>query len=1097
MHAGHKEQRGRSCQKRGVVPIVLVEGWGRVLIDTGATNTLVDEAKAVEIVSPEEIISCKCSLTTVSGESDLLGNFLLGHKPLTGDNGTVRVHVTRLNSTKYDIIAGTDVLQERGCRVEGTNDGWVVKIGRETHKVIRSGKLKERLFNGVTECGENQNKAIEARIYREFESVFYKEGEPLSATGRVQHAIDLIDDTPVFVKPYRQPHEKLIIIREQIKELLDQGIIRKSVSPYCSPLVVVPKAPGPDGKPKYRVVVDYRELNRKTRVEKHPVPRLEEIIDRMAGAKVFSTIDLKAGYHQIRVDPRDTHKTAFQFERGKYEFLRMPFGLRNAPTTFQKVMDEFLLGMEPQVQIYMDDVLVFSKTEEEHGVHLLMLLKRLKEYGLKVSREKTRLFCREVKFLGHILSAKGIRPDEGKIEAIRAMPVPRSVKEIRSFLGMINYYRRFGHNLSGAMEPLNKLLKKGSRVQIDDTIRASTQRCKDIICTAPILAYPNFEKRFIVTTDASDVALGAVLSQYSDEARVDLPIEYASRKLNPAETRYSTIEREMLGVVWAVEKFRPYVWGTSFTVRTDHMPLKWLYKLKETSSRITRWKERLAPYDFEVIHTKGSENVVADCLSRNIDALEMDRQTDEPENIAVHLREGTGNEPNLHLTQRTSQDPPTRPQRRTIRRENTIINDKFNQLIFNETDGRDLTSTFEKLGRSRIISIFVGKDTTDYELTQYMSTVTQIGKTYHIYAGENRLLNRIIDLYERTKISQMSEMIVCHDRVRTLRDRDEQVRTVERYHQGITNHRGPRETVQHLRREYYWPAMLQTVQEINEGCATCNKAKYNRRPRETPMVITETPAKPWAIVEMDLFTWCGTKYLTIIDRFSRIAIARNIASKSAVDITEALLEIFGQYGRPNKIITDRGREFNNKRLTDVLREFEIEIHYTTAGHYRSHGTIERLHGTLTEHLQLLQMDRQITGREAVARAILAYNSSIHSVTGLTPLEIMFRQTNLMETALVQDRTNREKEKRTTDFNRTKATDIYNKIKIGDEVFVRNFCKRRKSDPRYKGPYIVVQKLGHFRIEVESVAHPGHRSRVVHTNEIKWKKCSQVKSEVGY
>ena len=188
----------------------------------------------------------------------------------------------------------------------------------------------------------------------------------------------------------------------------------------------------------------------------------------------------------------------------------------------------------------------------------------------------------------------------------------------------------------------------------------------------------------------------------------------------------------------------------------------------------------------------------------------------------------------------------------------------------------------------------------------------------------------------------MSDLVVCRDRVRTLRDREEQVRKVEQYYQGITNHRGPKETVQHLEMEYYWPSVLQTVQEVNEGCATCNIAKYNRRPRETPMMITETAEKPWEIIEIDLFTWCGTKYLTVIDKFSRIAVARNTASKSAVDVTEALLEILGQYGRPSKIIT----------ITN--RELEIEIHYTTAGHSRSHRTIERMHGTLTEQLQLLQ-----------------------------------------------------------------------------------------------------------------------------------------------
>ncbi|KAL1140037.1 hypothetical protein AAG570_007014 [Ranatra chinensis] len=238
-------------------------------------------------------------------------------------------------------------------------------------------------------------------VTQHFEAVFHTEGEPLSATGRVRHEIVIPDDRVVYIKPRRYPQALMDVIRQELKGLLDQGIIRKSISLYCSPLWVVPKPPDAQGNLRHRVVVDYKELNKHTRSEKYPLPRLEDMLDRMNSASVFSILHLKAGYHQIRMHEADCEKTAFQFERGNYEFTRMPFGLKNAPTTFQRLMDEFLEGLdEGAIQVYMDDIIVFSRSEQEHGEHLVQLLRRLKEFGLKVSREKTLFFQSSVKLLG-------------------------------------------------------------------------------------------------------------------------------------------------------------------------------------------------------------------------------------------------------------------------------------------------------------------------------------------------------------------------------------------------------------------------------------------------------------------------------------------------------------------------------------------------------------------------------------------------------------------------------------------------------------------------------------------------------------------------
>ncbi|KAL1129526.1 hypothetical protein AAG570_012471 [Ranatra chinensis] len=338
--------------------------------------------------------------------------------------------------------------------------------------------------------------------------------------------------------------------------MLERGVIRKSVSRFCSSLWFVPKPPAGDGTPRHRVVVDFRELNKRTRTERYPLPRLEEMLDRMHGAKVFSIVDLKAGYHQIRMHSGDVEKTAFQFERGKYEYLCMPFGLKTAPTTFQRLMDDFLEALDPNaIQVYMDDIIVFSKSEAEHCKHLGQLLRRLSDLGLMASEEKSSFFQPELKFMGHTVSASGVSANREKVEAVRSLP--RDLKEVKSFQGV--------------------------------------NRIKEALTNASYLRYPDFTRIFVLTTDDSGVAVGAVLSQVEDGK--DRPIAYASKKLTDAETRYHAIEREF----WA--------WSGEFN-SFDH------------TYGVTRWKETLAAYD-----TRGSENVVADCLPRMVNAIDSHSPT--------------------------------------------------------------------------------------------------------------------------------------------------------------------------------------------------------------------------------------------------------------------------------------------------------------------------------------------------------------------------------------------------------------------------------------------------------------------------------------
>ncbi|KAL1123025.1 hypothetical protein AAG570_002113 [Ranatra chinensis] len=599
------------------------------------------------------------------------------------------------------------------------------------------------------------------------------------------------------------------------------------------------------------------------------------------------------------MEPGDIEKTAFQFERGNYEFVRMPFGLKNAPITFQRMIDDLLLGLDESfVQAYMDDLIIFSKTKVEHIKHLEKVKNRLKEFGLKISSDKTYLGLEEVKFMGHIVSRQGTRPDPNKVKAIEEIVEPKNLKELRSFLGMINFYRRFIHNLADKIEPLTKLLKKNRNFEMDESAREAFKWGKEALTTVPILQFPNFDKKFILTTDASQLALGAVLAQ--EEELGEKPIAFASKKLTPTQTRYSTIERELLGIVWAIGHFRPYLLGRRFVIKTDHKPLLWVEKMEETTARISRWKEILAAYDFEILHTKGKENVVADCLSRQINAIE---------DVGIIARGST------------------------------------------------------------------------------LRGVTH--------------------------------------RLTTVEDPTEQDQLIKDYHVGKTNHRGIRETVAHLRRRYYWMGMERTVAAQLALCVVCARAKYVRLPEEPPQMVTPTPKKP-------------------------------------------------------------GREFRNWIVRGFLEEFRIRVHWTTPGHPRSHGMVERLHSTLLEHLHLLRIGRGIVGDEAWARALLAYNNSVHSATGRTPLELMrsWQQSDppvsVMDECVGLVEADERRKSDRVDRANEKATDRWDRVRVGDQVFLRNWYRRRKSDPRFVGPYVVASKLRRYRLRVRDSATG--RTRVVHVRE---------------
>jgi len=436
----------------------------------------------------------------------------------------------------------------------------------------------------------------------------------------VDHEIKLKDGaTPPKKKLYRLSWQEEEVMKKQLNELLEKGFIRPSKSPYGAPVIFVKKKDG-----SLRMCVDYRSLNNMTVKNSYPLPRIDEMFDKLHGATIFSSLDCCSGYHQIRVKENDIEKTAFNTRYGQFEYLVVPFGLCNAPATFQTLVHNIFADfIDDSLLIFIDDILIFSKSETDHLRHLKQVFELCRKHELYLKPKKCRLGCSQINWVGHILKANGQAVESSKIRAIQAWPKLKNVTDVRSFLGMCGYYRKFVKGFASIATPLSKLMCKNIEFTWTKECEEAFQKLKQVMTETPVLQIPSRNKKFEVITDASNHAIGAVLEQ---EGR---PVAYLSRALIPAEKKYATHEKEALAIVYAIKQWRAYLSGRHFVVWTDHHSLQHLQKQPNLTGRQARWMESLAEFDFDVKYVKGKYNVVADALSRP--------PTDEHLAVSVHI----------------------------------------------------------------------------------------------------------------------------------------------------------------------------------------------------------------------------------------------------------------------------------------------------------------------------------------------------------------------------------------------------------------------------------------------------------------------------
>lgn len=884
----------------------------------------------------------------------------------------------------------------------------------------------------------------------------------------VRHAINLKDPSPIKQVPRRIPFQMRDEVNKIIEEMKEQGVIEESKSPWVSPAVLVRKKDG-----TIRFCVDFRKLNDVTKKDSYPLPRIDDILDQLSGNSWFSTLDLKSGYWQIKIRSEDREKTAFSIGSGLWQFTVMPFGLCNAPATFERLMEKVLRRLLPRIcLVYLDDVIVFGKSFEEMVSNLREVFLCLRSANLKVNPKKCTFFERSVKYLGHVISLEGITTDPEKIIAVKDWPIPHNKRHLRSFLGLCSYYRKFIRGFSTLAKPLYGLTENQIKFSWDEKYQEAFEKLKGALTSSPILSFPKGEGEFILDTDASGVGVGAVLSQKQEgEEKV---IAFYSRVLNKAERNYCTTRRELLAIVDSVKSFHHYLLGRKFLIRTDHISLKWLMSFKNLEGQLARWVERLQQYEFEISYRKGQVHKNADGLSR--------RQCEE---IGCKYCEKV-------------------EVKNKLKEENQVA-----RVIF---EGKSLEEWQKEQREDPDILIFLeGKEEGVRPSREEIAARGDSARVYWFY-WDALVLEKGV-LYKKWESpslkSNVLQLVVPQKCI---------VRILEEAHDSATGgHFGVNKTLDRIRKRFYWASCKQDVEDWCRSCGICVSKRGPSEKGKSALQVYNV-GTPFERVQMDILgplprTNSGNKYLlVVVDCFTKWVEAfplKNIRTKTVAEVF--VEQVISRHGVPLEVHTDQGRNFESKLFKELMELLGIKKTRTTALHPQSDGQVERQHQTITNYLAKFISENQKDWDRWIPMFLLSYRSSKHETTGVTPAEVYFARNLRLPIDLLRgnppgeweentekgyinelkrrlDRIHRHvRERMEVRSSRTKVW--YDRkarliqFQEGQKVWLYNPRRERGKAPKlqshWEGPYTVLKKLS----DVVFCIRKAHRRKIVHADRL--------------
>ncbi|KAL0556380.1 hypothetical protein IC582_004893 [Cucumis melo] len=976
----------------GTLPVL--GHYALVLFDSGSSHSFISSAFVSHARLEVEPLHHVLSVSTPSGEC-MLSKEKVKACQIELAGHVIEVTLIVLDMLDFDVILGMDWLAANHASIDCSR--------------------KER--GGCIPVIRTSSEGLSGR--------FPEELPGLPPHREVEFAIELEPGTvPISRAPYRMAPAELKELKVQLQELLDKGFIRPSVSPWGAPVLFVKKKDG-----SMRLCIDYRELNKVTVKNRYPLPRIDDLFDQLQGATVFSKIDLRSGYHQLRIKDEDIPKTAFRSRYGHYEFIVMSFGLTNAPAVFMDLMNRvFREFLDTFVIVFIDDILIYSKTEAEHEKHLRMVLQTLRDNKLYAKFSKCEFWLKQVSFLGHVVSKAGVSVDPAKIEAVTGWTRPSTVSEVRSFLGLAGYYRRFVENFSRIATPLTQLTRKGAPFVWSKACEDSFQTLKQKLVTAPVLTVPDGSGNFVIYSDASKKGLGCVLMQ---QGKV---VAYASRQLKSHEQNYPTHDLELAAVVFALKIWRHYLYGEKIQIFTDHKSLKYFFTQKELNMRQRRWLELVKDYDCEILYHPGKANVVADALSRKVShsAALITRQAPllrdlERAEIAVSVGTVT-----MQLAQLTVQ--PTLRQRIIDAQSNDpYLVEKRGLAEAGQTAEFSLSSDGGLLFERRLC---VPSDSA--VKTELLSEAHS--SPFSMHPGSTKMYQDLKRVYwwrnmKREVAEFVSKCLVC-----------QQVKA-------------PRQK----------PAGLLQPLSIPEW-------KWENVSMD---FITGLPR-----------TLRGfTVIWVVVDRLTKSA--HFVPGKSTYTASKwaqlYMSEIVRLHGVPVSIVSDRDARFTSKFWKGLQTAMGTRLDFSTAFHPQTDGQTERLNQVLEDMLRACALEFPGIWDSHLHLMEFAYNNSYQATIGMAPFEALYGrccrspvcwgevgEQRLMGPELVQS-TNEAIQKirsrmHTAQSRQKSYADVRRKdleFEIGDKVFLKvapmkgvlRFERRGKLSPRFVGPFEILERIG--------------------------------------
>ena len=903
----------------------------------------------------------------------------------------------------------------------------------------------------------------------------------LGQTDSVKCTINTGTSEPVKIRPYRTPLQDRETVSKAIEEWEKAKIIRRSQSPWSSSLVVVGKKDGTK-----RICVDYRKLNEVTKKSSYPLPLIDDLLSLLGKAKYFTSLDLKSGYYQVKVAEEDKEKTAFSTFKGQWEWNTMPFGLCNAPNVFMQLMDVVLEGLESFAVAYIDDILIFSTTLEEHWEHIATVFARLEQHNLKMKLKKCQFLRDEINYLGFVVTKDGIKPEAEKVRAIRDMKPPTTVREVRSLMGTASYYRRFIPNFTKIAEPIIALTKKYARFQWTPDCQRAFEFLKESLTVVPLLAYPDTSKPYVLYTDASDTCIGACLTQMQEmkdaEGKVEemeVPIYFLSHKLSHSQTKWATIEKEAFAIHYALQKLDHYLHNSQFVIKTDHQPLKYLLNSPMQNRKVQLWALGLAGYNATVEYIPGEKNVLADLLSRLPDDSPSppDDQNAEPREISDNTYEiNVLNSTGLSTKQFVSVPPPEEGKVKVC-----PVELQGYDMITEQNKDPELVKIREQIGQP--------------------SAPKTVQKRYLLIEG---IMHFISDPDDDPKI----RLVVPAHLVEKL---------LQQYH--IDNgHGGIDTTHDTLKQKYFWPGMYKQIYKYVSECVTCQTRIL--RKAQAPIQEMDVPQYPFAKVSLDMSgpyprTQSGNRYIvSFVDHFSGWPEAFAVPDKTADTVVQLLAEqIIPRHSCPLQIVTDNGTENENKVMRETLREMNIDHVTTSYYHPQSNSKAERFHRTLHDVLSKLSQDNLDMWDVFLEQTLSAVRVSSSETTGHSPFYLLYNRDPVLplDNILRPRRryTGEELHKIIIENQHRMYTQVHNRIRksqaksrdkanakrtpvelqVGDPVYVRKHQRSGKLDQKWRAYFRITKKLTPtsflVRNQLDGTQHKVHADHLVKAKIHEW------------